>query len=134
MLYPNNRRRSKKPPFLSFFYTKEDKIGKFKQLNQFEYLGLISILEQAFPFIRKRVCGTSSNNLINLLNTITENSPDEDFCMLGAVGVSKDFNIVLKYYDYETEGKSKLYYITYTDAREFDSLGLQQFKSLLKNF
>lgn len=133
MSYLSNKRRSMRPPFLSLFYTKQDKVQKFKQLNQYEYLGLIKILEEAFPWIDHRTNGTSANNIINIFKTITENCPDDDYCMLGAFGLTKDYDIVLEFYDYETESKSKLYYITFKDARDYDDSSLQPFNCFLNS-
>tara|TARA_R110002050_G_scaffold195865_1_gene330781 strand:+ start:28 stop:435 length:408 start_codon:yes stop_codon:yes gene_type:complete len=133
MLLQNKKRRFQIPPFISFFYTKENKGVKFKKLNQYEYFGLISILEEAFPFIQKRTCGTSLNNLINILNTITQNSPDDDYCMLGAFGLSKNDEIILEFWDYKTESKSKTYWISFNDVRNYNSMELKPFNCYLNN-
>ncbi len=70
---------------------------KFKELNQYEYLGLVSILKEAFPWISDQTCGTCTNNLMNLQNTITENSPNDKFSMLGAFGLTEGHDIILEF-------------------------------------
>tara|TARA_R100000951_G_scaffold116523_1_gene128769 strand:- start:74 stop:409 length:336 start_codon:yes stop_codon:yes gene_type:complete len=107
---------------------------KFKQLNQYEYLGLVTLLEKAFPWIAEQTVGTCYNNLKEIQNTITENSPNDKFCMLGAFGLTEGHDIILQFYDYKEENESKLYYITFRDAKDYDSLGYEPFNCLLKNY
>ncbi len=107
---------------------------KFKQLNQYEYLGLVSILEKAFPWIQSETTGTSQKNLIGLQPTITENCPNDKFCMLGAFGLSEGHDIILEFWDHETQNESRLYYITFRDARDYDPMEYEPFNCLLKNY
>lgn len=96
------------------------KMKKFKKLNQFEYLGLIGILEKAFPWISEQTVGTTYNNLKEIQNTITENAPNSEFCMLGGFGITECEDIVLQYWDYATESEYKLYSISFRDAKDYD--------------
>lgn len=107
---------------------------KFKELNQFERLGLIKILEEPFPFIDKIICGTCDDNLINLQNTITDNSPNDKFCMLGAVGITEGHDVVLEFWDYPEENEYRLYWLTLREAKDFNALNDEHFNCLLKNY
>lgn len=105
---------------------------KFKELNQFEYLGLVNILKEAFPFIDDMTCGTCNDNLINLQNTYTENHPNDKFCYLGAFGLSEGHDIILEFWDDKDE--SKYYYITFRDARDYSSSEYEPYNLYLKNY
>lgn len=132
MLLQNKNRRFKTPPFILFFYKKHNKMQKFKELNQYEVLGLINILEEAFPYVKEQICGTSQDNLINLQNTITENCPNDKFCMLGAFGLTEGHDIVLEYWDYPEQNESFKYWITFRDARDYNAMELKPFNAYLK--
>ena len=105
---------------------------KFKQLNQFEYLGLVELLKKPFPWLDSQTCGTSSNNLMNLQNTETENSPNDKYNHLGAFGLSEGHDIILQFWDEEGDN-SRDYFITFRDARDYDEEGYEHFNCLLKN-
>ena len=79
---------------------------KFKQLNQYEYLGLVSLLKDIFPFLDSQTCGTCNDNLINIQNTYTQYQPNDKFCLLGAFGLTEGHDIVLEYWDTEEENSS----------------------------
>ena len=106
---------------------------QFKQLNQYEYLGLVSLLKKPFPFIEDATCGTCNDNLINLQNTYTENHPNDKYCMLGAFGLTEGHDILLEFWD-EEQDDHRLYYLTLKDAKDYDPDGLELFNSLLKNY
>ena len=114
---------------------------KFKQLNQYEYLGLINLLKDIFPFLDNQTCGTCNDNLINIQNTYTDFHPNDKFSLLGSFGLTEGHDIVLEYWNTEEEN-SRLYYITYTDARDFEpsdfepyicKYSKEHFNSFLKN-
>lgn len=118
-------------------HIKHNTMEKFKQLNQFEYLGLVSLLKNPFPFIEEITCGTCKNNLINLQNTKTEHQPNSEFTKLGAFGLSYGNDIILEFWNNDEE-LSKLYYITYRDLRdwqEYDNYSnYDPFNKYLKRF
>lgn len=93
---------------------------KFKKLNQFEILGLEALLQEAFPFIHNVTCGTATDNLINIQNTLTENSPNDAFNMLGAFGISEGHDIILEFWD-EEQDVSNYYWTTFRQLRDWDA-------------
>ena len=95
-------------------------------------MGLVELLSEAFPFVREQVCGTSHDGLINLQNTITENAPNDKFCLLGAFGLTEGHDIALEFWDYPEQDASKYYYITFRDARDWSRLGMEPFNMHLK--
>lgn len=105
---------------------------KFKKLNYLEYLGLISILEEPFPWINENMYGNQNNNLKKIKTTITENSPNSKYCLLGAFGVNENNDIILQYHDYKEENKTILYSIKMSDANVYRSLSLVPWNSYLK--
>ncbi len=105
---------------------------KFKELNRYEYEGLLSLLQKAFPRIADLTCGTCHNNLKEIQNTITDNSPNSKFCMLGGFGITECEDIALQFWDYATETEYKYYYITFRDAKDYDPETLIPFNYYLK--
>ena len=93
---------------------------KYKTLNQFEYHGLKSLLEHAFPFFDNEICGTTNEGLINIQNSYTENAPNDKFCFLGSAGISHGNDIVLSYWD-ENGNESFDYWISVYDIRSFEN-------------
>tara|TARA_R110001632_G_scaffold76073_1_gene172699 strand:- start:5754 stop:6092 length:339 start_codon:yes stop_codon:yes gene_type:complete len=107
---------------------------KFKKLNKIEYLGLISLLKEPFPWLEEQTCGTTYNNLKEIQNTITDNSPNSKYCMLGGFGLTDQEEIILQFWDYATESEYKLYSISFRDAKDYLSLSLQNYNAYLKKF
>ena len=103
-------------------------MNKFRPVNAIETRGLISIIsdslgctDESYKGIDNAICGTSTNNLLNLQNIEVDSKPDEDYPYLGGFGLSEGDDIVLKYED--EDGNALYYWATFSElAHNFDPI------------
>ncbi len=105
----------------------------FKNLNQYEYLGLVSLLKKAYPFIEEMTCGTCYNGLKEIQNTETLNAPNYQYSSLGAFGLSEGLDVILQFYN-EDEDEFKLFYITFRDLKDWEVQDGEEFRQFLKEY